>query len=70
VECAQISCLLRSRILMLCACKKLDKDNKEEELVDVAPRWGVNHVNTVLFCFMRCLDVFMSLLAKCFDIDR
>jgi hypothetical protein len=40
VEYAQISCLLRSRILMLCACKKLDKDNKEEELVDIAPGWG------------------------------
>ena len=40
VECAQISCLLLSRILMLCACKNLDKDNKEKELVDAAPRWG------------------------------
>jgi hypothetical protein len=39
-ECVQISCLLRSRIWMLCACKKLDKDNKEEELVGVAPGWG------------------------------
>jgi hypothetical protein len=27
---------LQSRILMLCAYKKLDIDNKEEELVDVA----------------------------------
>jgi hypothetical protein len=30
----------------------------------------VNHVYVVLLCFMRCVDVFMSLLAKCFDIDR
>jgi hypothetical protein len=38
-ECAQISYLLWSRIWMLCSCKKLENDNKEEELVDVAPGW-------------------------------
>jgi hypothetical protein len=29
----------------------------------------VNHVNVELSCFVQCLDMFMSLLAKCFDID-
>jgi hypothetical protein len=24
----------------LCACNRLTEDNKEEELVDVAPGWG------------------------------
>jgi hypothetical protein len=30
----------------------------------------VNHVHAMFLCFVRCVDVFMSLLAKCFDIDR
>jgi hypothetical protein len=30
----------------------------------------VNHVYAVLLCLVPCVDVFMSLLAKCFDIDR
>jgi hypothetical protein len=29
----------------------------------------VNHVHDVLLCFVQCIDVFMSLLAKFFDID-
>jgi hypothetical protein len=28
------------RSLRLCACNQLTEDNKEEELVDVAPGWG------------------------------
>jgi hypothetical protein len=41
VECTQISCPMQSRILFLCACNLLTKDNRrEEELVDVAPGWG------------------------------
>jgi hypothetical protein len=28
------------RFLRLCACNRLTEDNKEEELVDVAPGWG------------------------------
>jgi hypothetical protein len=31
---------------------------------------GVNHVYVVFLCFVQCVDVFMYLLAKCFDIDR
>jgi hypothetical protein len=42
----------------------LIEDNKEERVGGRSPRVGVNHVNTVLFCFVRCLDVFMSLLTK------
>jgi hypothetical protein len=30
----------------------------------------VNHVHFVLLCFVQCVDVFMSLLAKFFDIYR
>ena len=30
----------------------------------------MNHVHVVLLCFVRCVDVFMPLLSKCFDIDR
>jgi hypothetical protein len=30
----------------------------------------VNHVYVVFLCFVQCVDVFMSLLAKFFDIDR
>ena len=31
---------------------------------------GVNHVYVVLLYFVQCVDVFMSLLTKLFDIDR
>jgi hypothetical protein len=30
----------------------------------------VNHVYVLLLYFVRCLDVFMSLFSKSFDIDR
>ena len=30
----------------------------------------MNHVYVVLLCFVQCVDVFISLLAKFFDIDR
>ena len=30
----------------------------------------MNHVYVVFLCFVQCVDVFMSLLSKCFDIDR
>jgi hypothetical protein len=41
VRCMQISYPMQSRILWICACRILTKDNKrEEELVDVAPGWG------------------------------
>jgi hypothetical protein len=40
--------------------RSLTKDNKEEkDLVDVAPRVGVNHVHVVFLCFVRCIDVFI-----------
>jgi hypothetical protein len=35
-----------------------------------SPKVGVNHVHVVFLCFVQCVDVFMSLLVKCFDIDR
>ena len=38
-SCADL-CPMRSRVLRICACNRLTKDNKEEELVDVAPGWG------------------------------
>ena len=52
-ECVQISCLMRSRILMLFTCKKIDKDNKEEELVGVPQGGGEPHICYVgLLCAM------------------
>jgi hypothetical protein len=40
-ECAQISCPMRSRVLMLCVSKKIEEDNKEEEDIGGrSPRWG------------------------------
>jgi hypothetical protein len=32
--------MCRVRVLRLFACNRLTEDNKEEELVDVAPGWG------------------------------
>jgi hypothetical protein len=53
-KCVQISCLMRSRILWLCACRRLTKDNnREEELVDIAPGWGEPHIScVVMLCVM------------------
>jgi hypothetical protein len=40
LQAAQIFCPVRSRVLRLCACNRLTKDNKEEEFVGIAPGWG------------------------------
>ena len=49
-ECAQISCLLQSKILMLCACKKLGKKIiKKRRVGGRSPRLGVKHVYPVLW---------------------
>jgi hypothetical protein len=63
------SVLCKVRAFRLCACNLLTKDNKEEELVDVAQGGGepCKHC-VVLLC--ACLDVFITYLAKFFDIDR
>jgi hypothetical protein len=55
-----ISFPLWSKISWLCACIILTERNKEEELVDVAPRVGVNHVYPVLW-FLCALWLFSCL---------
>jgi hypothetical protein len=47
----------------------LTKDNKEKELVDIAPR-GVNHVNTMCYalCFkLMCLSFLLLIAWTCLD---
>jgi hypothetical protein len=58
VRCMQISCPMQSRVLWLCACKTIDRRNKEEEeLVDVAPHWGEPHISCVVVAL--CIMVVM-----------
>ena len=49
--------------LRLYACNSLTKENKEEELVDVAPGWGEPRKHCVV-SLCACLNVFMTSLAK------
>jgi hypothetical protein len=59
MRCAQISYSMQSRILWLCACRRLIEDNKrEEELVGVAPGWELTM--HILCCYDLC-DVLMCL---------
>ena len=60
---------MRSRVLRLCACNLLNKIIKKK-VGGHSPRVWVNHIYVVFLFFVRCIDVFMSLFAKLFDIDR
>jgi hypothetical protein len=54
--------------LWLCACKKIEEDNKEEEeLVDVAPHWGEPRISCVI---VLCAMLFLYFLSEYVMIDR
>ena len=40
-EICRSSVMCGVRFLRLCACNRLTEDNKEEELVELSPRWGL-----------------------------